>query len=58
MKKTINITIEESDYNWLKSNQTNISAWIRALIVTKRNDFSVNDNAELDKKVKDVFDGI
>lgn len=32
MKKRINITIDEEIYNWLKSEQYNISGWIRAII--------------------------
>lgn len=30
--KHINLTIPDEIYDWLKSNQYNISAWIRAII--------------------------
>ena len=46
MKKTVNVTIEEDDWNWLKSNHVNISSWIRALIVAKRTETPVNIEAE------------
>ena len=51
MKKTVNVTIEEEDWNWLKSNHVNISSWIRALIVSKRNESSVNIEAEAEEAV-------
>ena len=46
MKKTINVTIDEDDWKWLKSNHINISSWVRALMVKERNkhnDIIVNE---------------
>jgi hypothetical protein len=68
MKKTINVTIEEEDWDWLRSNQINISAFVRALIVKKRNEVIVNvikteepkptntmKPLHLDKEIEDIL---
>jgi post-segregation antitoxin (ccd killing protein) len=54
MKKTINITIEEEHYNWLKDKNTNISAWIRCLIVKKYNEEKEPIFKE-DKEINEIF---
>ena len=54
MKKRINLTLDETDYNFLKSQSVNISAWVRAIISWKRTHTCININNEIPQEIKEV----
>ena len=55
MKKRINRTLEEEDYNFLKSQTTSISAWVRAIIIFKRTHKYINLNNEVPQEIENII---